>query len=70
MPIKGPNGKNVGVLCVVDPKPKKLNSDQIDALKTLREQVRIFFLLKKQNKELLVAKLKAEQLSRTKDEFI
>jgi signal transduction histidine kinase len=69
-PIKSVDGNNLGTLCVVDTKPGKLNDDQIEALKTLREQVTVHLQLRKQNKELMAAKLKAEKLSRAMDEFI
>lgn len=38
MPIKSENGYNLGTLCVIDSKPKKLNETQIKALKILGGQ--------------------------------
>jgi len=38
-PLKSPDGYTIGTLCVIDSKPKKLEPQQIEALKTLSEQV-------------------------------
>ncbi len=38
-PIKSPEACNIGSLCVADFKPRNLNEHQIEALKTLGEQV-------------------------------
>jgi signal transduction histidine kinase/DNA-binding response OmpR family regulator len=69
-PITSPEGNRFGTLCVIDVKPRKLNPKQIDALKTLGNQVMKQLILKKQNKELLAAKLNAEKLYKAKDEFL
>lgn len=38
-PLRSPSGQNIGTLCVIDSSPKKLNEDQINALKILSQQV-------------------------------
>lgn len=47
-----PDGHRIGTLCVMDKNPKNLNADQIEALKTLSEQIIDLFELKKANKQL------------------
>jgi signal transduction histidine kinase/CheY-like chemotaxis protein len=69
-PVKSPAGCNVGVLLVADFVPRKMSPQQIEALRVLRDQVQIQFIIKMQNKELTALYLKAEKLSKVKDEFI
>jgi signal transduction histidine kinase/CheY-like chemotaxis protein/HPt (histidine-containing phosphotransfer) domain-containing protein len=69
-PLKSPGGSNFGVLFVVDFVPRKLLPKQIEALRILRDQVLIQFIIKMQNKELSALNIKAEKLSKVKDEFI
>jgi signal transduction histidine kinase len=52
MTLHTPNGFNLGSLCVVDTKPRKLKPHQINALRILGKQVINLFELKKKNKEL------------------
>jgi signal transduction histidine kinase/DNA-binding response OmpR family regulator len=68
-PLKTKEGYNIGAVCVFDTKPKKLNDNQKDALKTLSIQVVNFLDLKRQNKSLLAANALSEKLSKAKDEF-
>jgi len=50
MPLKSANGMNLGTLCVIDSEPKKLNGQQIEALKILgRQASRLIDLRDKKN---------------------
>src|ERR1700761_6323079 len=51
-PLIDPEGHRLGSLCVVDTVPRKLSTEQRDALRTLADEVMSHFLLKKQKKEL------------------
>lgn len=70
MPLKTPSGANIGVLCVVDHIPRKLNSDQRQALVTLAHQVVLHLELQKYNHELILANKKTIELGRAKEEFL
>jgi signal transduction histidine kinase/DNA-binding response OmpR family regulator/HPt (histidine-containing phosphotransfer) domain-containing protein len=63
VPLRTPSGKNIGVLCVEDIKPRKLTDDQILALTTLTRQVMITMELRLKNMEL-------ERLSKAKGDFL
>nr|BFD33572.1 hypothetical protein GTC16762_31910 [Pigmentibacter ruber] len=51
-PLKSKNGYNIGTLCVIDRKEKKLNKFQIDILKNLSKQIINYFEIYKKNIEL------------------
>lgn len=51
-PLKDENGLNLGTLCVIDNKPKKLTSEQKDALEILASEVVELIQLRKKNIEL------------------
>jgi PAS domain S-box-containing protein len=51
-PLVDPNGYRLGTLCVFDQKPKTLDANQRDALKTLAGEVISHLTLRKQKKEL------------------
>lgn len=38
-PIRDPNGFNIGTLCIIDPKPREMTDDDIDALRDMAEMV-------------------------------
>lgn len=52
-PLIDPNGFALGSLCVIDKKPKKLTSNQIEALKTLAEDIMLQIVAKKESVERL-----------------
>lgn len=63
MPLKTPDGYNIGTLCLVDQKPNALNKSQKQALKVLADEVISRF-------ELNAARAKLEALNKEKDELI
>jgi diguanylate cyclase (GGDEF)-like protein len=38
-PIRDPNGFNIGTLCIIDPAPREMSEDDIDALRDMAEMV-------------------------------
>ena len=70
MSLRTPNGNNIGTLCVIDTKPKKMNNHQKIALKTLSEQVIIQFEMKKLIKQLQATNQMNKELSEAKDNFL
>ncbi|MEX2478991.1 MAG: GAF domain-containing sensor histidine kinase [Gracilimonas sp.] len=62
-PLTTPDGYNIGALCVLDYKPKKLTKDQRKALQTLANEIIARLELRKQQSEL-------EKLNREKDHFL
>jgi signal transduction histidine kinase/CheY-like chemotaxis protein len=69
-PIKSLEGNKIGALSVVDKGPKQLRPDQIEILRMLKEQVTIYFQQNRRNKEYLNATIKAEKLSKARDDFL
>jgi len=63
MPIKSENGFNLGTLCVIDTKPKKLNEQQLKALKILSRQVSKLIELRDKKNELEINNEKLESLN-------
>ncbi|SMG46412.1 Signal transduction histidine kinase [Marivirga sericea] len=63
MPIKSENGYNLGTLCVIDSKPKKLNELQIKALKVLGAQASKLIELRDKKNELEIKNEKLESLN-------
>jgi len=51
-PLVDPQGFSIGSLCVFDTKPRELNNEQRDALRTLAAEVISHLVLRKQKKEL------------------
>lgn len=51
-PLVDPNGFSIGSLCVFDTKPRELNDEQRDAMRTLASEVISHLVLRKQKKEL------------------
>lgn len=51
-PIRSSNGNNLGTICVIDTKPKKLNQTQIEALQKLSRQASKLLELRLLNKKL------------------
>ncbi|WP_296622690.1 GAF domain-containing sensor histidine kinase [Marivirga sp.] len=63
MPIKSENGFNLGTLCVMDSKPKKLSEHQIQALKILGGQASKLIELRDKKNELEIKNEKLESLN-------
>lgn len=63
MPIKSENGFNLGTLCVIDSKPKKLSEIQIKALKVLGGQASKLIELRDKKNELEIKNEKLESLN-------
>lgn len=70
MPLKTPDGYNLGTLCIIDTKPRILNNKQRSVLQTLSSQIMTNFELRKNNKELKLMNEKAMKLAETKDCFL
>lgn len=58
MPITSSNGHNLGAVCVMDQKPRKLTAEQTKDLETISKQISRLFELKLRNKQLLEASQK------------
>jgi len=63
MPLKSENGFNLGTLCVIDSKPKKLSNDQINALKILGGQASKLIELRDKKHQLEIKNEKLESLN-------
>ncbi|WMN11676.1 GAF domain-containing sensor histidine kinase [Marivirga salinae] len=63
MPIKSENGFNLGTLCVIDTKPKKLSELQLNALKILSGQASKLIELRDKKNELQSKNEKLESLN-------
>ncbi|MBM9502605.1 response regulator [Leptospira sp. 201903071] len=68
-PLKTPDGFNLGTLCVIDSKPKKLDAKQKKILKVLSNQVITNLELVKKNKELTLLREKEDELQNSKSQF-
>ncbi|MBM9579631.1 response regulator [Leptospira sp. 201903070] len=68
-PLKTPEGYNIGTLCVIDSKPKKLDTKQKKILKVLSNQVITNLELVKKNRELTLLHEKEEELQSSKSQF-
>lgn len=62
-PLRTPDGFNIGALCVLDYKPKKLSKVQKKALQTIADEIIARLELRKKQREL-------EKLNREKDHFL
>lgn len=51
-PLIDPDGQRIGALCVVDTVPRKLTPEQLEAIRTLADEVMSHLVLRKQKKEL------------------
>ncbi|XDD51002.1 ATP-binding protein [Leptospira sp. WS92.C1] len=68
-PLKTPEGFNIGTLCVIDSKPKKLDQRQKMILNVLSNQIISNFELIKKNLELVQIRKKEEELQNSKSQF-
>ncbi|SMO58229.1 GAF domain-containing sensor histidine kinase [Gracilimonas mengyeensis] len=62
-PLKSANGANIGAICVMDTKPKKLSDDQKQALATIADEIMARLELRKQKHHL-------ENLNKEKEQLI
>lgn len=70
MPLRTPCGFNIGMLCIVDTKPRILNANQRYLLETLSQQVILNFELRLNNRELKVLSEETLKLAKAKDTFL
>lgn len=70
VPIILGNDKKIGALCTMDKKRKKLNDQQLEALKILAKQTSIFFELKEKDKLLKQLQSKLKDKTDDLDHFI
>lgn len=52
MPLQTENGYNIGTICVIGMKPKVLNEQQKDALRTIAQQIMLLLDMRKRNLKL------------------
>jgi signal transduction histidine kinase/DNA-binding response OmpR family regulator/HPt (histidine-containing phosphotransfer) domain-containing protein len=69
MPLRTPSGYNIGTLCVIDRKPKKINETHRFVMKSLAKQVITNFELRKTAKELIKLNQKTLNISKAKEQF-
>ena len=65
--LRTSDGHALGTLCAIDREPRELSQDQIDALKTLADQVVARFELRKLYKDLQNQAKELHELNKTKD---
>jgi signal transduction histidine kinase/ActR/RegA family two-component response regulator len=70
MPLKTPEGYNIGTMCIIDTKPRILDNRQRCVIETLARQVITNFELRKNNKELKEISEITMKLAKTKDDFL
>ena len=70
MPLRAPNGFNIGTLCVIDTKPRELNEDQKISLAILSKTIIKHLELKIKNRNLKTAIEYANKCSKAKDDFL
>jgi len=69
IPLVDKNGFALGTLCVIDSKPKELSDKQLQALKSLANQVIILFELNKKNNDLEKVEDKLRKRNKSLKEF-
>ena len=69
VPLISPDGFALGILCVVDDKPKVLNAQQLDLLKSLANQVISLFELHKKNMQLSKMQLILQERNKELEQF-
>ncbi|WP_333925883.1 sensor histidine kinase [Aquimarina algiphila] len=69
IPLVDKDGFALGTLCVIDSKPKKLSQKQIEALKSLANQVIMLFELNKKNRDLEYMQSKLKKRNDSLREF-
>jgi len=69
IPLIDKNGFPLGTLCVIDGEPKELSEKQLEALKSLANQVVILFELNKKNNDLEIVEDKLRKRNQSLKEF-
>lgn len=69
VPLISPEGYALGTLCVIDDKPKKLNEEQLDSLKSLANQVIRLFELRRSNMILQKMQVKLQERNNELEQF-
>jgi hypothetical protein len=69
-PLTAPNGHNLGALCVIDCKPRRLTRNQLEALRILSRQVMAQVTLGKNLQELRVSLKAREEFENAQQKLI
>ncbi len=68
-PLVSPEGFTLGTLCVIDTMPRILSQFQLNALRTLSNQIINQFSIRKKNHELLLAQIRLEKINEELSRF-
>ncbi|PJZ67549.1 hybrid sensor histidine kinase/response regulator [Leptospira wolffii] len=68
-PLVTPEGYVIGTLCVIDPKPRKPDQNQLDALRALADSVIAYMELESKSRRLIKIQTSAMEFQKAKEQF-